>query len=88
MKTEKTIKEQPIRELEIEHEKAQDWAGLDDESKLTLKELKGLVSQGVAKLYFKEDPHGAVESVTVRRVVDNSIIFYSEIQGDIKEILE
>ena len=88
MKIEKIPKEKTAREIEIEHDKTQDWAEFDDESKLTLKELKGLVSQGVAKLDFKEGPRGTVESVTVKRAIDSSIVFYSESPGDIKEWLE
>lgn len=88
MKTEKAPKEKSAREIELEHEKDPDWAELDDESKVTIIELRGLLKQGVVKLDFKEDPYGTVESVTVRKVVDNSVVFYSEVPRDIKEIVD
>ena len=88
MKTEKIPQQKSAREIEIEHEKSQDWVELEDKSKLTMKELRELLGQGVVRLDTKEDAYGTVESITVRKVANNSVVFYSEDPRDIREILK
>ena len=54
---------------------------------LQIHEANDLISQGVAALDFEDDGSGKAGSVTVRRVLDNSIIFYSKDEQYIKKFL-
>lgn len=87
MKKEKAVgeklKEVEIKRFDLDAEKD----ALDYEKDLSIQEAKKLVSQGVAILDFEDSGFSKPKSVTVRRVLDNSIIFYSKDLRDIEKFL-
>ena len=90
MKTEKPKIEQHGSAERIETKKFDQ--GLEKEifyldNDLQIHEAKDLLSQRAATLDFEDDGSGKAGSVTVRRVLDNSIIFYSKEERDIKKFL-
>ena len=60
--------------------------GLDND--LQIYEAKDLISQNVATLDFEDGKSGKPKSVIVKRVLDKSVIFYSEDERDINKFLD
>ena len=89
MKTEKPKTEKDrIKEVETQKfDLGDEKEVLDYEKDALIQEAKDLISQGVATLDFEDDGFGEPKSVTVRRVLDNSIIFYSEEDRDVRKFL-
>ena len=88
MKTEKSPTQRPTEEVErqkFETEKEEE--GLDLDKNIMIQEAKKLVSQGVAILNFEDSGFSKPKSVTVRRILDNSIIFYSKDLRDVEKFL-
>lgn len=87
MKKEKTeggkLKEIEIQKFDLDKEKD----ALSYEKDLSIQEAKKLVSQGVATLDFEDSGFSKPKSVTVRRTLDNSIVFHSKDLRDVEKFL-
>ena len=84
MKTEKQTERIETKRFDLDEEKEI----LDLDGRLTVHEEKDLISQNVAILDLEKNASGEPRSVTVKRVLDNSVIFYSEDEEDIKRLMD
>jgi len=84
MKTEKQTERIETKRFDLDEEKEI----LDLDGRLTVHEVKDLISQNVAILDLEKNASGEPRSVTVKRVLDNSVIFYSEDEEDIKRLMD